>query len=414
MPSPSDSAAGRVGTSRAPAGNAGTSPAGASGAGASRTSASPTRASGDNASRASVGLSAVIISVDETTPRLLTVRRGEALGLPSTHLDDSVDRTLQQGVRRLVSGETGLAVRYFEQLYTFGDRGRAPGGRELAVAYLALARYQAVGGPNEPSWLSCYDLFPWEDWRSGRPALLDDVILPAIDEWLAASTLAELPTRLERAELTFGVGHALWDPVRVLDRYELAYELGIVEEARPAGVGTAASGASASGTPVTGALAAGRVASGTPATGTPASGTPAKGTPASGTPASGTAASGTPGTPVSGTPAMGIPLALDHRRIAAAALERLRGKLAYRPVVFEVLPETFTLSRLQQVVEALAGQVLHKQNFRRLVASANLVEPTGEWDQRTGGRPAELYRFRREVLRERPAPGLGLRRLGGP
>ena len=93
---------------------------------------------------------------------------------------------------------------------------------------------------------------------------------------------------------------------------------------------------------------------------------------------------------------------------------RLRGKLAYRPVVFEVLPETFTLSRLQQVVEALAGQVLHKQNFRRLVASANLVEPTGEWDQRTGGRPAELYRFRREVLRERPAPGLGLRRLGGP
>ena len=82
--------------------------------------------------------------------------------------------------------------------------------------------------------------------------------------------------------------------------------------------------------------------------------------------------------------------------------------------MFEVLPDTFTLSRLQQVVEALAGQVLHKQNFRRLVASANLVEPTGEWDQRTGGRPAELYRFRREVLRERPAPGLGLRRLGGP
>jgi hypothetical protein len=111
---------------------------------------------------------------------------------------------------------------------------------------------------------------------------------------------------------------------------------------------------------------------------------------------------------------LGMPLALDHRRIAAAALERLRGKLAYRPVVFEVLPETFTLSRLQQVVEALAGQVLHKQNFRRLVASANLVEPTGEWDQRTGGRPAELYRFRREVSRERPAPGLGLRRLGGP
>ncbi len=151
--------------------------------------------------------------------------------MPSTHLDDRVDRTLQQGVRRLVSDETGLPVRYFEQLYTFGDRGRAPGGRELAVAYLALARYQPVRGPNDPTWLSCYDLFPWEDWRAGRPALLDDVILPAIDDWLAASSPGDLPTRRERAELTFGVGHALWDPVRVLDRYELAYELRIVDEA---------------------------------------------------------------------------------------------------------------------------------------------------------------------------------------
>jgi hypothetical protein len=324
------------------------------------------RTSGRNASRASVGLSAVIISVDETTPRLLTVHRGQEdlspplWGLPSTHLDDRVDRTLQQGVRRLVSGETGLPVRYFEQLYTFGDRDRAPGGRELAVAYLALARFQAVHGPNDPNWLGYYELFPWEDWRSGRPPLLDNVILPAIDEWLAGSGLAELSTRRERAELTFGVGPALWDPVRVLDRYELAYELGIVEEAGVAGAGAPRAGPAQTG----------------------------------------------PGT--------GVALVLDHRRIAAAALERLRGKLAYRPVVFEVLPETFTLSRLQQVVEALAGQVLHKQNFRRLVAAANLVEPTGEWDQRTGGRPAELYRFRREVLRERPAPGLGLRRLGGP
>jgi hypothetical protein len=340
------------------------------------------------ASRASVGLSAVIVSVDETTPRLLTIHYrddghygDDGLGLPSTHLDDRVDRTLQQGVRRLVSGETGLPVRYFEQLYTFGDRGRAPGGRELAVAYLALARYQAVHGPHDPSWLSCYQLFPWEDWRSGRPALLDTVILPAIDEWLAASGPEDLATRRERAELTFGVGHALWDPVRVLDRYELAYELGIVDEAVVAGAGAGAG--------------AGKGRAAGPGAG-----------PGRLERSSRLGELGQLGT--------GTPLALDHRRIAAAALERLRGKLAYRPVVFEVLPETFTLSRLQQVVEALAGQVLHKQNFRRLVASANLVEPTGEWDQRTGGRPAELYRFRREVLRERPAPGLGLRRLGGP
>ena len=111
--------------------------------------------------RASVGLSAVIISVDETTPRLLTVHRGaEGLGLPSTHLDDRIDRTLQQGVRRLVSSETGLPVRYFEQLYTFGDRGRAPGGRELAVAYLALARYQARAWPERAELAQLLRAFP--------------------------------------------------------------------------------------------------------------------------------------------------------------------------------------------------------------------------------------------------------------
>ena len=101
-------------------------------------------------------------------------------------------------------------------------------------------------------------------------------------------------------------------------------------------------------------------------------------------------------------------MALDHRRILATALGRLRGKLRYRPVVFELLPPTFTLLQLQRVVEALAGVGLHKQNFRRLVETGGLVEGTGRQDLATGGRPAELFRFRRDVLRERPAPGVGL------
>jgi hypothetical protein len=101
-------------------------------------------------------------------------------------------------------------------------------------------------------------------------------------------------------------------------------------------------------------------------------------------------------------------MSLDHRRILATALGRLRGKLKYRPVVFELLPPTFTLLQLQRVVEALSGVRLHKQNFRRLVENAGLVEGTGQQDAETGGRPAELFVFRREVLRERPAPGVGL------
>ena len=87
---------------------------------------------------------------------------------------------------------------------------------------------------------------------------------------------------------------------------------------------------------------------------------------------------------------------------------RIRAKIHYRPVVFELMPETFTLLQLQHTVEALAGVRLHKQNFRRLVELGGLVEGTGEKEHHTGGRPAELFRFRREVLLERPAPGVGL------
>ena len=93
-----------------------------------------------------------------------------------------------------------------------------------------------------------------------------------------------------------------------------------------------------------------------------------------------------------------------------AAIARLRGKLKYRPVVFELMPGEFTLTELQRTVEAISGRHVHKQNFRRLVETAAMVEATGETSTATGGRPAALFRFRREVMQERPAPGL---RVGG-
>ena len=105
---------------------------------------------------------------------------------------------------------------------------------------------------------------------------------------------------------------------------------------------------------------------------------------------------------------LGTPMLFDHRRILATAIARLRGKLKYRPVVFELMAPTFTLLELQRAVEALAGSRLHKQNFRRLVAEQGLVEGTGQFSPPQRGRPAELFRFRREVLRERPAPGMRL------
>ena len=103
---------------------------------------------------------------------------------------------------------------------------------------------------------------------------------------------------------------------------------------------------------------------------------------------------------------MGSPLRSDHRRILATALGRLRGKLAYRPVVFDLMPGEFTLLQLQRVVEALSGAKLHKQNFRRLVTSGDLVEPVGRTSTLGRGRPAELFRFRREVLGEKLTIGV--------
>ena len=95
----------------------------------------------------------------------------------------------------------------------------------------------------------------------------------------------------------------------------------------------------------------------------------------------------------------------DHRRILATGMARLRAKIKYRPVVFELMPPVFTLLQLQRSVEAIAGHAVHKQNFRRLIEQQELVEETGETTQDTGGRPAKLFRFRRAVLAERDAAG---------
>ncbi|MEZ2218953.1 hypothetical protein [Rhizobium sp. RCC_161_2] len=104
----------------------------------------------------------------------------------------------------------------------------------------------------------------------------------------------------------------------------------------------------------------------------------------------------------------GRPMFADHRRILATGMARLRAKIKYRPVVFELMPESFTLLQLQRTVEALAGLTLHKQNFRRLIEQQDLVEETGASESETGGRPAKLFRFRHAILEERELAGTKL------
>jgi hypothetical protein len=101
-------------------------------------------------------------------------------------------------------------------------------------------------------------------------------------------------------------------------------------------------------------------------------------------------------------------MAHDHRRILATGIARLRAKIKYRPVVFELMPQRFTLLQLQRTVEALAGRLLHKQNFRRLIEAQDLVEEAGGTASDSAGRPAKLFRFRHAVLVERAIVGTKL------
>lgn len=331
-----------------------------------------------------IGLNAVIVAVTEEVPRILTVRNTAVAAemnpphtsitprvweaLPFGPLDPAGDRTLERGLRKWVRDQTGLELGYVEQLYTFGDRNRDPaeergGPRVVSVAYLGLVREAEPSGAGEARWIDCYRFFPWEDWRTGRSNAIRVTIAPTLGRWVRSAPDGMIRReRRERVDIAFGLGGAPWDGERVLERYELLYEAELAEQAdrdKPA-----------VGPPKRIPLRSSRS--------------------------------------LSAHPHLGEPMALDHRRILATALGRLRGKLKYRPVVFELLPPTFTLLQLQRVVEALAGLRLHKQNLRRLLEHGGLVEGTGRLDPRTGGRPAELFRFRREVLRERPAPGVGL------
>lgn len=307
-----------------------------------------------------IGLNAAIVAMIADAPHVLAVRhvvpdpakgvRPERDGLPFGPFEPFEHRTLEAGVRSWVLGQTGMEMGYAEQLYTFGDRGRhevkaGEGPRVVSVGYLALVRAQAHPPAPDSHWRDWYGYFPWEDWRAQRPPMIDEIIHPRLKAWAAGNA-----SRWDRARLCFAFDGLAWDEEKTLERYELLYEAGLVAEARHDGRAAAQE-------------------------------TPAP---------------------------LGQPMIFDHRRILATAIGRLRGKLKYRPVVFELMPPEFTLLELQRTVEAITGALVHKQNFRRLVETGGLVEGTGRMSTPAKGRPAEKFRFRREVLRERPAPGVKL------
>lgn len=315
-----------------------------------------------------ISLTAAIVSVDDDKPRILIVKTGSGSqetrsGLPFGPFVPLRHRTLETGLRAWVMEQTGLELGYVEQLYTFGDRGRHArqgdvGAQVVSIGYLALTRSVEHTELKHGEWQNWYHFFPWEDWRISRPKLLTKEILPRLQSWSALSELPDTPiralSRRDRFGISFGDEFG-WDDESVLERYELLYEAGLVAEAR-----------------IDGREAAKQW---------------------------------------SELPPFGMPMQFDHRRILATAMSRLRSKIKYRPVIFELMPESFTLFELQRTVEAILGGHLHKQNFRRLVATSGLVEATGDIKTATGGRPAKAYRFRRRAMLERAS--VGVRVKGG-
>lgn len=320
---------------------------------------------------------AVLVAITEHAARVLTVDQGKLL--PNGPLMP-LHRSLQAGVRQWVEEQTQQPLGYLEQLYTFVDTNRRniDGHALVYVSYLGLVQETQTQLQSQASWRDWYDYFPWENHLNGAPSMIKDFIVPALMDWtIRVEDEAIQQRRRQRIRLCWGLGesvlesdepkitdstsgltnkstneptsdsayeHREWVAEHVLLRYEMLYEAGLIPEAPtypPSHL--------------------------------------------------------TKILPEEWSQLVGVPMYYDHRRVIATAISRLRAKIEYRPLIFGLMPEVFTLSQLQQSVEALSGVRLHKQNFRRLLDTQNLVTETGHSSSAQRGRPAKLYRFRHDI-----------------
>lgn len=93
-------------------------------------------------------------------------------------------------------------------------------------------------------------------------------------------------------------------------------------------------------------------------------------------------------------------LAFDHDRILAMALERLKGKVRYQPIGFELLSPQFTLSQLQRLYETVLEKPLDKRNFRKKILGMDLLVALEEVQKDVAHRAARLYRFDRKKYQQ--------------
>jgi hypothetical protein len=292
-----------------------------------------------------VELTACLLSVDGDEPVVLLDETSPMKArFPSVAFDPEAHECLNVGVRAWLTETTGLEVGRLEQVHTARrhglDESVGEAGSALSIGFLGLVPPQQRSMVGRGVWRNCLDFMPWEDRRRhGGVTGHERVGHALLQQFQSSMLLGEhvLERQSRRVRAAFGLDGAGWDEAQTLERFELIYAHDPHD-----GVGSIE------------AL-------------------------------------------YPSPPAM----VRDHLQILAAAMGRLRSRLRVRPIAVDLVPPVFTLLDLQRSAEAILGPSLHKQNFRRYVEGAGVIEATGTMRQQTGGRPAQLFRFRREGTQER-------------
>ncbi len=292
-----------------------------------------------------INICAIIVSLAGTDPAVLRLAGADDVVadiFPSGEYEPDLHKTLESGLFELVKDQTGSALQNCEQLLAVpgvGDNGR----HVVTIGYLALLINEGHANSQMSArgarWKNWYGFLPWEDWRNGRPALLDEIIIPQLQAWAnhegAYASGMGGKNSAARIASAFGLrGHA-WSTMDVVARYALMLEAGLLAESVREGLW------------------------------------PKRRT----------------------DRLLGNAMGSSQRRMLAIAIERLRKNLEFKPVIRSLMSDEFTLTQLQECAEGILGTALHKQNFRRQIDNLKIVEKSGNTRKVTGGRPAALYRF---------------------
>jgi hypothetical protein len=284
---------------------------------------------------ARIVLEAHIIAVVDEAPRVLVeIQSGAATSLPRAPFDIDTDADLVSTLSARMHVRCGLELGAVEQLVTDIDATTNPHMHGVERRTLTIAWLAPLSAASEPvsglSFADIYAALPWEDRRSKRADEANRHLAAALQAWAVRDI--DRSTRVARL---FALEGKPWLPAAAAARCVLLREAGVVLDAS--------------------------------STAHRAAMLPAAGPDQS--------------------------LSSGQRLRLALALDRLRQRALGVPDVAALLPAEFTLLSMQRVTEAILGQRLHKQNFRRLVETARLVEATGRYATSTRGRPAEFFRF---------------------